>query len=201
MKTLAIDTSLGTSVAVLNDDQLLAELNFADNMSHAERIGDAIKDCLAKAKLKPVGIDRVVIGLGPGPFTGLRVGIAAAKFFAIGANAELVGVCSLDAIAYDYFSSGQSGMLLVETDARRKEHFWAVYEGLNQGVPIRLKGPNVAKPELIERTGLTLTDITVTAAALGKIAFHQGPSVIREIEPIYLREPDVSLSKGKKVSG
>ncbi|NBW73105.1 MAG: tRNA (adenosine(37)-N6)-threonylcarbamoyltransferase complex dimerization subunit type 1 TsaB, partial [Microbacteriaceae bacterium] len=171
MKTLAIDTSLGTSVAVLNDDQVLAELNFADNMSHAERIGDAIKDCLAQAKLKPVGIDRVVIGLGPGPFTGLRVGIAAAKFFAIGANAELVGVCSLDAIAYDYFSSGQTGTLLVETDARRKEHFWAVYEGLNQGVPIRLMGPKVAKPELIERSGLTLTDITVTAAALGKIAF------------------------------
>lgn len=201
MKILSLDTSAGTSVAVLADDEVLAEINIPDPMSHAESIGLAIRDCLTKADLKPVGIDRVVIGIGPGPFTGLRVGIAAAKFFAIGANAELVGICSLDAIAYDYYSKGNTGKLLVETDARRKEHFWAVYSGLDSGVPIRVMGPGVAKPEDIDRSDLQLSAIRVSAAALGKIAFHQGLNASADISPIYLREPDVSLSKGKKVTG
>lgn len=201
MKILALDTSSGTSVAILSDAEVLAEINIADNMTHAESIGAAIRDCLAKASIKPVGIDRVVVGLGPGPFTGLRVGIAAAKFFAIGANAELVGICSLDAIAYEYYSLGNLGRLLVETDARRKEHFWAVYEGLSHSVPIRSFGPNVSKPEVIDRVGLVETENVVSAASLGKISFHQGTQVNRVIQPIYLREPDVSPSKGKKVSG
>ncbi|NDC48483.1 MAG: hypothetical protein EBZ61_05290 [Micrococcales bacterium] len=72
MKTLAIDTSAGTSIAVLDRDLVLAEVNYLENMTHAERIGAAIKEVLAKADLKPVGIDRVVVGLGPGPFTGLH---------------------------------------------------------------------------------------------------------------------------------
>ena len=201
MKILSIDTSSGTSVAVLSDSEVLAKINNPDPMSHAESIGLAIRDCLTKADLKPVGIDRVVIGIGPGPYTGLRVGIAAAKFFATGAKAELVGICSLDAIAFDYYSQGNTGKLLVETDARRKEHFWAVYTGLDSGVPIRVAGPSVAKPEDINRSDLQLTSITVSAAALGKIAFHQGLKASGDVSPIYLREPDVSLSKGKKVTG
>lgn len=201
MKILSIDTSAGTSVAVLDDQIVLAEINNSDSLSHAESIGSAIKNCLAKADLKPVGIDRVVIGVGPGPFTGLRVGIAAAKFFAIGAKAELVGICSLDAIAFDYYSSGLTGQLLVETDARRKEHFWAVYEGLENGVPRRIVGPNVSKPDEIDRNGLAQTQISVSAAALGKIAAYLGNRADRDVTPIYLRDPDVSPGKGKKVSG
>lgn len=200
MNILAIDTSAGTSVAVLKDLEVLAEVNNPDNMSHAESVGLAIKDCLAEASMKATDIDLVVVGLGPGPFTGLRVGIAAAKFFAIGANAKITGICSLDAIAYDYFSSGGTGKFLVETDARRKEHFWAVYDGLDQGVPQRISGPRVAKPEVISREGLETTSISVSAAALAKISYHLG-GIQSQINPIYLREPDVSLSKGKKVSG
>lgn len=201
MKILGIDTSAGTSVAVIADGKVLAEINNPDPMSHAESIGLAIKEALAQATLKPVGIDRVVIGLGPGPFTGLRVGIAAAKFFAIGANAELVGICSLDAIAFDYYDQGGIGRLLVETDARRKEHFWAVYEKEQGNLPTRVIGPAVSKPDEIDRAGLAQTSLTVTAAALGKIAYQLGNAVSHEISPIYLREPDVSPSKGKKVSG
>jgi len=201
LKILSIDTSFGTSVAVLANDKILAEINKPDPMSHAESIGSAIRDCLAKADLKPVGIDRVVIGIGPGPFTGLRVGIAAAKFFAIGASAEIVGICSLDAIAFDYYNSGLEGKLLVETDARRKEHFWAVYQGLEAGVPKRVSGPSVAKPDEIERSDLAQTKLLVTASALGRIAFHLGNKASTDLSPIYLREPDVSPSKGKKVSG
>lgn len=201
MKILSIDTSAGTSVAVLDDNRVLAEFNDANPMSHAESIGAAIRKCLSDADVKSVGIDRVVIGVGPGPFTGLRVGIAAAKFFAIGAKAELVGVCSLDAIAFDYYVSGKSGKLLVETDARRKEHFWAVYDGLSADVPNRVLGPLVSKPDEIDRSNLDITSLVVTASALGKIAFNQGNRASTDVSPIYLRDPDVSPSKGKKVSG
>jgi len=201
LKTLAIDTSAGTSIAVLDRDLVLAEVNYLENMTHAERIGAAIKEVLASADLKPVGIDRVVVGLGPGPFTGLRVGIAAAKFFAIGSGAEIVGVCSLDAIAFDFFKQYAAAILLVTTDARRKELFWATYTGVTNGIPNRDFGPAVNKPEDIPTSGLLTTDLVVSAAALGQIAFNQGAKAQTEITPIYLREPDATPGKGKKVSG
>jgi len=199
--SLALDTSFGTSVALLSDGELLAERNYAETMTHSERIGQAIKDILLEAKLVPVQVDRVVIGLGPGPFTGLRVGIAAAKFFSIGAGAELVGVCSLDSIARQFYQTGNSGNLLVTSDARRKELFWATYSGLENGVPNRTAGPKVNRPDEIDATGFQTTDLVVSAAALGQVAFSQGAKANREITPIYLREPDATPGKGKKVSG
>lgn len=200
MRTLAIDTSFGTSVAVLENAETLAQLDYLENMSHSERIGTAIDDVLVKAKLVPADIDRVVVGVGPGPFTGLRIGISAAKFFAMGIQAELVGVCSLDAIAFDYYQS-HSGDLLVTTDARRKELFWAKYSHLDLGVPVRVAGPFVSRPEDIESEGFEQTELHVSAAALGKIAFALGARASHDVSPIYLREPDATPGKGKKVSG
>lgn len=201
MISLALDTSFGTSVAVLSDGKVLAQLDYPENMTHAERIGQATADVLEKAGLLAAQIDRVVIGIGPGPFTGLRVGIAAAKFFSIGAKAELVGVCSLDAIAFDYYQAGGTGKLLVSTDARRKERFWAKYDGLGEGVPIRIEGPLVSRPEAISGEGFETNNLVVSAAALGMIAYLQGKKVNRDVTPIYLREPDATPGKGKKVSG
>jgi len=199
--TLALDTSFGTSVALLQDDRVLAEINYPETMTHAERIGQAITDLLHEAKLVSAEVDRVVIGIGPGPFTGLRVGIAAAKFFSIGANAELVGVCSLDSIARQYYHNGGSGNLLVTTDARRKELFWARYSGVTNGVPVRTAGPSVNKPEDIILDDCETTELVVSAAALGLIALGQGKKANRDVTPIYLREPDATPGKGKRVSG
>jgi len=199
--TLALDTSFGTSVALLQDDRVLAEINYPETITHAERIGQAIADLLHETKLVSAEVDRVVIGIGPGPFTGLRVGIAAAKFFSIGANAELVGVCSLDSIAQQYYHNGGSGNLLVTTDARRKELFWARYSGVTNGVPVRTAGPSVNKPEDIILDDCETTELVVSAASLGLIAFSQGKKVNRDVTPIYLREPDATPGKGKRVSG
>jgi tRNA threonylcarbamoyl adenosine modification protein YeaZ len=208
MYSIALDTSAGTTVAVLKDDLVLAELNFDENMTHAERIGEALSDVLSKAAIRAAQIDRVVVGMGPGPFTGLRVGLAAAKFFALGANAELVGVCSLDAIALSFYERNpEAGALLVLTDARRKEVFWAAYSGMADGIPIRVVGPSVTKEEnikdFIDVQSHQRTELLVTASALGKIAFSENSTELGanyDVSPIYLREPDAVPGKGKRVS-
>lgn len=207
--SLAIDTSAGTSVAVLDMGTVLAELNYPEPMTHSERIGAAIEKVLADANVRPSQISQVVAGVGPGPFTGLRVGLAAAQFFALGAKADLVAVCSLDAIALDYFAVNPgSKALLVSTDARRKEVFWASYQGVTNGIPVRVLGPSVNKPEdlsaFINLEEHERTELVVRAASLGQIAFAQsltelGPD--RDLTPIYLREPDAVPTKPKKVSG
>ncbi|OXE34949.1 MAG: tRNA (adenosine(37)-N6)-threonylcarbamoyltransferase complex dimerization subunit type 1 TsaB, partial [Phenylobacterium zucineum] len=81
---LAIDTSAGTSVAIVENGAVRAEVNVDDTMRHAERIGEAIAQVLATTDLRPQQISEVVVGRGPAPFTGLRVGIAAAILFAEG---------------------------------------------------------------------------------------------------------------------
>jgi tRNA threonylcarbamoyl adenosine modification protein YeaZ len=86
--------------------------------------------------------------MGPGPFTGLRVGIAAAQAFALGAAKPVVRVVSHDAIAFRHYAAGGSGPLLVVTDARRKEVYWSAYSGADSvGLPVRDAGPALARPE------------------------------------------------------
>src|SRR6185312_4479441 len=129
---LAIDTSAGTSVAVVDrDGGVLSEVIETDTMRHAEVIGTLIDEALTVAGIEVRALSGVVAGMGPGPFTGLRVGIAAAKAFAIGAGKPLVPVVSHDAVAYDRYSSGYAGPLLVVTDARR-ERYWTAYSGADE---------------------------------------------------------------------
>ena len=207
--SLAIDTSAGTTVAVLSMGSVIAEVNYLEPMTHSERIGTAIEKVLQDSGIQAHQISTVVAGVGPGPFTGLRVGLAAARYFAVGAQADLVGVCSLDSIALDfYLENPDGGNLLVTTDARRKEVFWATYEGVVGGVPVRTHGPAVSKLEdiagFIDVTKYLTTELGVRAGALGQIAFAQelaGVDNLKDITPIYLREPDAVPSKGKKVSG
>jgi tRNA threonylcarbamoyl adenosine modification protein YeaZ len=207
--SLAIDTSAGTTVAVLSMGSVISELNYLEPMTHSERIGSAIEKVLRDSSIQPNQISTVVAGVGPGPFTGLRVGLAAARYFALGVSAELIGVCSLDSIALDYYlENPKAGNLLVTTDARRKEVFWATYSGVLEGVPIRTHGPSVNKYEdiagFIEIASYSSTELGVRAGALGQIAFAQelsGQVTQKDIAPVYLREPDAVPSKGKKVSG
>jgi tRNA threonylcarbamoyl adenosine modification protein YeaZ len=207
--SLAIDTSAGTTVAVLSMGSVLSELNYLEPMTHSERIGSAIEQVIRDAGIESKQISTVVAGIGPGPFTGLRVGLAAARYFAIGVNAQLVGVCSLDSIALDFYAENpEAKNLLVTTDARRKEVFWASYSGVKEGIPIRTNGPSVNREEdigtLLDLSVHASTDLGVRAGALGQIAFALGLSpegASKDITPIYLREPDAVPSKGKKVSG
>ena len=205
---LAIDTSAGTSVAVVDVHRgVLAERGEADTMRHAEIVGPFILECLREANIAPAALSGVVGGMGPGPFTGLRVGIASARVFALGAGKPLVPVISHDAIAYGHFRRGHTGPLVVVTDARRREIYWSAYSHADAaGLPVRVGPPGLAKPtELDDPNWLhagwqRLDAVTVSAGELGMVAelthAHQRPFAANE--PLYLRSPDVTLSAGPK---
>lgn len=200
---LAIDTSTGTSVAVVDRDAgILAERSSAGARGHAEAIGEFIAACLRDSGVAVSDLSGVVAGMGPGPFTGLRVGIAAARAFALGARKIVVPIVSHDAVAF-----GNPGPLLVATDARRNEVHWSAYSGVDDAaLPVRTDGPSLARatdlPSLADRfDGHRLIEVrTVSAASLGLLAeslFANGRPFAAD-EPLYLRSPDVTISAGPK---
>lgn len=195
---LAIDTSAGTSVAVVDRDRgVLAQADSADPRGHAERIGELLQEVLHN--VDPTHLSGVVAGMGPGPFTGLRVGIAAARAFALGIGKPLVPVISHDALAW-----GIAEPVLVSTDARRREVFWSAYDGLDAaGIPIRVEGPALASElgisarRRIEATSVSAGDLGLLAEALYARGRAFAPN-----QPVYLRSPDVTPSAGpKRVTG
>src|SRR6201996_9821162 len=134
---LAIDTSTpAVTAGVVADGHVLAERVTVDARAHAERITPNVLAAIADAGRSMADLNAVVVGCGPGPFTGLRVGMATAAAYGHALGLPVYGVCSLDAIG------GQtSGDTLVVTDARRREVYWARYrDGL------RIDGPAVNAP-------------------------------------------------------
>jgi tRNA threonylcarbamoyl adenosine modification protein YeaZ len=204
---LAIDTSAGSSVAVVDDERgVLAESSVFDTRRHAEVIGPLIADALAASGVEIAELSAVAAGMGPGPFTGLRVGIAAARAFAIGARKPVVNLVSHDAIAYAAYQDGHEGPLLVVTDARRRELFWSRYDGADDaGLPLRADGPGLAKPDELPHAGIRRLDAAaVSAAALGLLAerMWKNKRAFEPAEALYLRSPDVTPSAGpKRVTG
>ena len=202
---LAIDTSTGTSVAVVDlDGGILAEAGTDDTMRHAELIGDGIRDVLARAGVRPADLSGVAAGMGPGPFTGLRVGIAAARAFALGIGRPVVPVVSHDAIAHAWYSAGGAGPLQVVTDARRRESAVSDYDGLDaDGLPVRLAPPRLEPREAVPAPrGTRLDADTVSAGSLGlvaELAHATGRLPVADDEALYLRAPDVTPSAGKRV--
>jgi tRNA threonylcarbamoyl adenosine modification protein YeaZ len=200
---LAIDTSVGTSVAVVDRDRgILAQADEADTRRHAEVIGTLIERVLTESGVTPRELSGVVEGMGPGPFTGLRVGIAAARAFAFGIGKPVVPLISHDALALDLLEP-----LLVVTDARRREVAWSSYAvGDDLGLPVRVAGPHLAFPGDLETevdgysTYRRVDATRIPAGALGMLGERLfaagrgfGPS-----EPLYLRPPDVTPSSGPK---
>lgn len=205
---LAIDTSAGTSVAVVDRDRgVIAQRGVDDTMRHAEVVGRLIEECLDEAGIAPHGLSGVVAGMGPGPFTGLRVGIAAARVFALGAGKPFLPLISHDAIAYGRFRAGHTGGLLVVTDARRREVYWSAYsEADASGLPVRIGGPGVARPAVLLEPDWThallprVDEASVSAGDLGLVAYltlELGLPFAAD-EALYLRSPDVTMSAGPK---
>jgi tRNA threonylcarbamoyl adenosine modification protein YeaZ len=204
---LAIDTSSGTAVAVLVDGVVVSEFYEPDTMQHAEQIGLQIQKALNAASKNSSEVTALAVGLGPGPFTGLRVGIAAAKMFAEGVGVPIFGVGSLDAIA---FAQQLTQPTLVLTDARRSEVYFGLYQGKSSaGVPKVIMGPGVKKQSDLEAellaSGQDYQSVSgsISAAALGLLALAQlsEGTTNSSIVANYLRAPDAVPAKGKKVSG
>lgn len=144
---LTIDTAtpaVSAGVVRLSDGEApatLAERVTIDARAHAEQLTPNIVAALGDAGITAGDLDAVVVGCGPGPFTGLRVGMASAAAFAHAIGVPVHGVCSLDAIGGD-----TRGDVLVVTDARRREVYWARY---HDGA--RVAGPSVNAPPMYPR--------------------------------------------------
>ena len=168
-KVLAIDTSTSRSCVAIIDGAKVLYSGFRDGATaHGPSLPALVQEALAVSD-----VDEVVVGMGPGPFTGLRVGIAFAQSFALAREIPVRGVCSLDAIAAQVTEKD----FIITVDARRKEVYWARY---TQGV--RVGDPAVNFPADV--TGATIhADLFPDMVALVNL-----PGTITE--PIYLRRPD-----------
>ena len=136
---LALDTStpaVTAGVVRLPDLAVLAERITVGARAHAERLTPNAVAALADAGLTMADLDAVVVGCGPGPFTGLRAGMATAAAYGHALGIPVHGVCSLDAIGVR-----TTGDTLVVTDARRREVYWARYRD-----GVRTEGPGVNAP-------------------------------------------------------
>ncbi|MBD0322135.1 MAG: tRNA (adenosine(37)-N6)-threonylcarbamoyltransferase complex dimerization subunit type 1 TsaB [Aldersonia sp.] len=142
-----------------------------DSRAHAEVLTPQILECLDEIGRKPADLDAVVVGVGPGPFTGLRVGMATGAAFGDAIEVPVYGVCSLDAIAADV---GGERDLLVVTDARRREVYWAAYSGGH-----RVLGPGVCTP-----ANLDIGTARVIAGSASHVDFFDLP-----VEPVETPSP------------
>lgn len=175
---LAIDTSTDrTSVALISAKQVLWSSHEDGVTAHAE----AVPRLVSKALSTNNEISQVIVGMGPGPYTGLRAGISFAQAFAWARNIELRGVCSLDAIACT------APEYIAATDARRKEIYWAQYKDGK-----RVDGPHVNLPtevhgDLFVGEGAHKYGLCAQATYPDVSVFHLLSHVD---QPLYLRRPD-----------
>ena len=166
--SLVIDTSTSrTIVGLIKDEQIIWQ-GFHDGATdHGNAVALLAKQGLAMG----VNPDRVVVGMGPGPFTGLRVGIAFARAFAAARNIPVIGICSLDAIVVE------QDEYTVAIDARRKEIYWAKYKSGK-----RVQGPAVNFPADVAGY---IIDLYPDITRMVELSEAQNVS-----EPFYLRRPD-----------
>ena len=221
MLLLALDTSTSAITAAVHDGhQVLAEASSVDARAHGELLAPRIAEVLAASGVTPADLTDIVVGVGPGPFTGLRVAIVTGRVMALATGARLHGVCSLDALAFAARDAGVGGELVVATDARRKEVYWARYavdssaSGEHADPVVALTAPAVCRPADLpaEVAGLPVVGRgpllypeafgpavpgfrDVSAGALAALAARLlagggQTAVLGGTEPLYLRRPD-----------
>lgn len=199
---LGIDTATVVCVGLAANGTVVASATVQDRMAHVEQLTPLIRRLCADADIVPSALTEVVVGLGPGPYTGLRVGIITARVLADIAGARLRGICSLDVIAAQHATTGTDeagGEFVVATDARRREVYWARYAA--DGT--RLDGPAVSRPADVPRLPTVGPAAELYSDALevvdGPRALDPatlalvGPSLADAgVEPLYLRRPDAA---------
>ncbi|MBA5225249.1 tRNA (adenosine(37)-N6)-threonylcarbamoyltransferase complex dimerization subunit type 1 TsaB [Streptomyces griseoaurantiacus] len=216
MLLLALDTATPAVTVALHDGtSVLASSNQVDARRHGELLLPAVERVLAEAGTRLDAVTGVVVGVGPGPYTGLRVGLMTADTFGLALGVPVHGLCTLDALAYEAAGTDLGGPFVVATDARRKEVYWARYEDPRT----RVTEPAVDRPaDLAEAVaGLpavgagaalypdAFPDVRgpehVSAAALAALAAERlaAGAELLPPRPLYLRRPDAQVPKNYKV--
>jgi tRNA threonylcarbamoyl adenosine modification protein YeaZ len=211
---LALDTATPASTAALAEvtgDGMrgIAERRTVDPRAHGELLAPEIAAVLDEAGIRPPNLGAIVAGVGPGPFTGLRVGLATAVSMGQALGIPAYGVCSLDALGL----AAGPGRVLAATDARRREVYWATYADGH-----RTRDPDVARPADVaadvERAvgegalkysdvlglpidGLLLYPPGAALVSLAADRIRNGAPAER-LTPLYLRRPDAVAPAGRK---
>jgi tRNA threonylcarbamoyl adenosine modification protein YeaZ len=203
---LALDTSTVVNVGLACGERVLATATVADQMAHVEQLMPLVSECVDAAAVRVSDLGQLVVGLGPGPFTGLRVGVVTAHVLSYVLRIELRGVCSLDVLAAQ-FVGDSPGEFVVATDARRREVYWARYSPLG----VRLAEPRVSRPSDVPRLPVIGPAADLYADQLQAVPGPRSmdPGVLATTgatlpdaghEPLYLRHPDATeLTRPKSV--
>ncbi len=203
---LGIDTSTGVSVGVARGRTVLASRSVTEPHVHAERLMLEVRDAVASSGHRLSDLAGIVVGLGPGPFTGLRVGIVTAQALSYVLGVPLKGVCSLDVVGFAAAAAGAPAYVAC-SDARRKELYWATYEGGR-----RTGGPYVTTPDQLpdlpvygpgaDRYPLVHRDRPPTDGCrtldAGLLAAHLDQWRDAGTEPLYLRQADAAVPGERK---
>jgi tRNA threonylcarbamoyl adenosine modification protein YeaZ len=206
---LAFDTATAAVTVALCDwapgdgVRLRAAAGEVDRRRHAELLAPSIAAVLAEGGTTSAALSAVAVGVGPGPYTGLRVGLATARALGDALRIPVHGVCTLDVIAW---ASGRTEPFVVATDARRKEVYWARYHCARR----RADGPHVGRPDDAAMDGLPVVGqagelypeilgeprppLLPSADALAELTVArldggEGPALLPP-RPLYLRRPD-----------
>ena len=208
MITLALDTATAcTVVAVLDGSTVLASGGVVGDRRQGEELIPLVQRVMDGVQISRA--DRVVVGVGPGPFTGLRVGLVTAEVLARVWNVPLVGVCTLDALARQARAERSGTSITVCTDARRSEVYWAAYDadGVRKGEPGVGRPADVAVHSaghwvvaegarryhsVFEDAGLEVGGPEFLDAAELSLAVDDNPGLARPCLPLYLRRPDAT---------
>jgi tRNA threonylcarbamoyl adenosine modification protein YeaZ len=211
---LALDTATPASTVAIAEVtgtglRGIAERRTVDARAHGELLAPHIRETLSEAAVRVTGLGAIVAGVGPGPFTGLRVGLATAASMSHALGVPAYGVCSLDALGL----AAGPGRVLVATDARRREIYFATYAD-----GVRVTGPGVARPSDVAVDA----DRAVGEGALryseilglpidGALLYPPGAALIslaadrvragapgEPLTPLYLRRPDAVESSARK---
>ena len=207
---LAFDTATAlVTVALPDGDRVVVEHSSEQPMKHGEHLAPLIAQALDDAGIVRQDLTAIAVGVGPGPFTGLRVGLVTARTLGVVLQVPVYGVCSLDVIAAEVVGSGAAtGSFLVATDARRKEVYLASYD--EQGH--RLAGPAVSRPADVATTaqvagaGPSLypesfpSSIGPERPSAGWLAASVTEELVELLDPdpLYLRRPDAVAGAARK---
>ncbi|MFF7071334.1 tRNA (adenosine(37)-N6)-threonylcarbamoyltransferase complex dimerization subunit type 1 TsaB [Streptomyces pseudovenezuelae] len=213
MLLLALDTATPAVTVALHDGRdVVASFRQVDARRHGELLLPAVDRVLSDAGVKLDAVTGIVVGIGPGPYTGLRVGLMTADTFGLALGIPVHGVCTLDGLAHE---ADVEGPFVVATDARRKEVYWATYSDPRT----RVSEPAVDRPaDIAEQVeGLpavgagallypdTFPDARepehVSAASLAALAAEriEAGQDLPAPRPLYLRRPDAQVPKNYKV--